>query len=87
MAVKYKKYKNFLYYLYQPNKRDFKGWYEFYVDKDTDEPSYPIDSVMCFLFDGKTKRTKEQAEQDAKALIERYYTNPNVKELFDRLRE
>lgn len=86
MKVKFKSYKNFKYYLYQPNRRDLPGYFEFYVEKDTDDVLYPFDSLLSFISIGR-KQTKETAEQKARALIERYYTNPHVTELFDRLRE
>lgn len=85
--IKFKKYKDFLYYLYQPNARDFPAWYEFFIDKDTDGVSYPFDSIMSFAFHPRMLRTKEQSDEAAKQLIERYYVNPFVKEMFDRLKE
>lgn len=83
MKCKFKKYKNFSYFLYQPNKKRFPEWYEYYIEKDTDDVVYPFDSVMSFQFNGRTRRTKEQAEQAAREMIERYYVNPFVKEMFD----
>jgi hypothetical protein len=81
--MKFKKHKKFLYLLYQPNRKRFPHWFEYYIEKDTDEVVYPFDSVMSFAFNGKPERTKAQAEEDAKKMIERYYSNPSVKEMFD----
>ena len=86
MMNKFKKYKDFLYFLYQPNKRVLPLYFEFYIEKDTDDVLYPFDSLLSFASVG-CRQTKEIAEQKAKELIERYYTNPNVKEMFDRIRE
>ena len=86
MSAKFKKYKDFLYYLYKPNSK--KSWYEFYIEKDApNEVVYPFDSFLSFCFDWSMRRTKEEAEQKAKSLIKKYYTNPVVTELFDRERE
>ena len=85
--IKFINYRDFIYFLYQPNGRDCPEWFEFFIDKNTVDVTYPFDSLMSFTFDGKTKQTKEQAECKAKAMIDRYYANPNVKEMFDRIRE
>ena len=83
---KFKNYKDFLYFLYQPNKKVLPSYFEFYIEKNTEDVTYPFDSFLSFASDGR-KQTKEIAEKKARALIERYYTNPNVKEIFDRIRE
>lgn len=85
MTVAFKKYKGFLYYPYRPNSK--RTWYEFFIEKDSDDIVYPFDSLLSFRCDWSMRRTKQQAEQSAKSLIDLYYTNPKVTEIFDRTSE
>ena len=78
------KYKEFFYVVYRPKPNLFPDWYEYMVTKIESyyDIGYEFDSLYE-TYNGMQKLDRKGAIQAAEDLINEYYTDDEIKNMFD----